>query len=168
MGEGLKATRGRVLHSPPSTRGMEGSAQPRPAAPTPIPVPGGDGCWGGTAGRWGAAGPPPTQRHPEQRSHTGGRGGGGHGENRERFDADGGGGKWGGFRKFLLSRNPDKSKLIQTIWSECNRPTLHATQPQLSCQQSQLRPGSLLSPWALLGPENSTVKKTREVDYSRD
>lgn len=92
MGEGLKATRGRVLHSPPSTRGMEGSAQPRPAAPTPIPVPGGDGCWGGTAGRWGAAGPPPTQRHPEQRSHTGERGGGGHGENRERFDADGGGG----------------------------------------------------------------------------
>lgn len=92
MGEGLKATRGRVLHSPPSTRGMEGSAQPRPAEPTPIPVPGGDGCWGGTAGRWGAAGPPPTQRHPEQRSHTGERGGGGHGENRERFDADGGGG----------------------------------------------------------------------------
>lgn len=168
MGEGLKATWGPVLHSPPSTRGMEGSAQPRPAAPTPIPVPGGDGCWGGTAGRWGAAGPPPTQRHPEQRSHTGERGGGGHGENRERFDADGGGGKWGGFRKFLLSRNPDKSKLIQTIWSECNRPTLHATQPQLSCQQSQLRPGSLLSPRALLGPENSTVKKTREVDYSRD
>lgn len=168
MGEGLKATWGPVLHSPPSTRGMEGSAQPRPAAPTPIPVPGGDGCWGGTAGPWGASGPPPTQRHPEQRSHTGGLGGGGGTVRTEKDSMQTGGGKWGGFRKFLLSRNPDKSKLIQTIWSECNRPTLHATQPQLSCQQSQLRPGSLLSPRALLGPENSTVKKTREVDYSHD